>query len=134
MTTPTNWPNSERPGVPMFPERDGWHILWCNSSPSGDYFRYWHSKEELWSETRHRNLCHCLPLPKYGHDPDYVACRHQYIGPVLTPAQIAEMLAGERERVAKEIVAFEDNWMGASDGNNALQDAIRIIRNLGAAS
>jgi hypothetical protein len=72
-----------------------------NLSPGGDYFRYWHSKEELWSEGRCRKLGHFIPLPKYGHDPDYVACHYEYIGPVLTPTQIAELLAGERERCAE---------------------------------
>lgn len=32
MTNPTNWPNPERPGVPMFPERDGWH--WLSNRPN----------------------------------------------------------------------------------------------------
>lgn len=32
MIHPTNWPNPEQPGVPMFPERDGWH--WLSNGPN----------------------------------------------------------------------------------------------------
>ena len=144
MTTFTNWPNPERLGVPMFPERDGWHIMRCNLSPGGDYFRYWHSKEELWSEGRCRNLDRFIPLPKYGHDPDYVACHYEYIGPVLTPTQIAELLAGERERCAKacDVIATfaSSDWKAtAYDSDNRASDAAeetaeicaQNIRNLG---
>ncbi|ANA14196.1 hypothetical protein [Acetobacter oryzifermentans] len=36
MTAPTNWPDPNRPGVPMFPERDGWH--WLSNGPNDSPF------------------------------------------------------------------------------------------------
>lgn len=121
MTAPTNWPNPERPGVPMFPNITARHVLENKRRRALKLVLWDHEQDHYCTE-----IGYVTPQQMIGVDWEYYA-------PVLTPTQIAEMLAGERERVAKEIEALEDNWMGASDGNNALQDAIRIIRNLGAA-
>lgn len=81
MTTPTNWPNPERPGYPMFPERDGWHAL-----DTGQFIHVWHwyAKQKLWERK---------PNTDIAHEPKHFS-HFLYKGPVLTPAQIAEMLAG----------------------------------------
>ncbi|MCP1233429.1 hypothetical protein [Acetobacter fabarum] len=84
MTTPTNWPNPERPGVPMFPERSGRHHV-------GTHLPFWYSDIQQWLTMD--------PIRAWKEPEDFAG--DEYHGPVLTPAQIAEMLAGERERCAK---------------------------------
>lgn len=77
MTT-QNWPDPKRPGVPMFPERDGWHML------DRDVWQ-WSAKRKAWNDTvLHPNFV----LPKN------MAWR-KYYGPVFSPTQINEMLAGK---------------------------------------
>ena len=89
MTTPTNWPNPERPGVPMFPERDGWHAIGLTIKQ----VKWWDAANKYWWDSERRYYLTldevAFRVPEYG-----------YKGPVLTPTQIAEMLAGERERCA----------------------------------
>ncbi|MFT9251990.1 MAG: hypothetical protein ABF567_02825 [Acetobacter okinawensis] len=106
MTTPTNWPNPERPGVPMFPERDGWHSLHTYSR--GLFF--WDSANKYWWDSQKRFY---RTIPEILKD----TVGTKYIGPSLTPTQIAELLAGERERCAKECdekVAFANHELRAS--------------------
>lgn len=90
MTTHTNWPNPERPGVPMFPERDGWHLLQFSGITEACR---WHplEKSKEWITTVGMVFTRA-ELARPGV---------VYIGPVLTPTQIYELLAGERERCAK---------------------------------
>lgn len=116
MTNPTNWPNPERPGVPMFPERDGFHII-------GKLAWKWHAASELWDGVA---------------NPDEFGTFY-YVGPCLAPTQIAELLAGERERCC-DIVAnrapgnfHELPERDASIITNMAEDICEAIRKLGAA-
>ncbi|AOW48415.1 hypothetical protein [Acetobacter ascendens] len=134
LKTPTNWPDPTRPGVPMFPERDGWHALEDNE------------RKEYWWDAH----CSCWTTSEDGEFswiPDDMSSvlGFSYIGPVLTPTQINEMMAVERERCAVIADARRDAvWDGkigslAKDKLRAgyAQAAIRIakaIRNLGEAA
>lgn len=133
MTTPTNWPNPERPGYPMFPERDGWHAL-----DTGQFIHVWHwyAKQKLWERK---------PNTDIAHEPKHFS-HFLYKGPVLTPAQIAEMLAGERERAAKKSQEISDKYYNerekayhqdareyADERMCAAHECAEAIRNLGAA-
>ncbi|OUJ13845.1 hypothetical protein HK26_04185 [Acetobacter okinawensis] len=84
MTNPTNWPNPERPGVPMFPERSGRHHV-------GAHLLFWYSDIQQWVTVS--------PIRACKEPEDFAG--DEYHGPVLTPTQITEMLAGERERCAR---------------------------------
>lgn len=124
--TDTNWPDPKRPGVPLFPERDGWHML------DRDVWQ-WSAKRKAWNDTiLHPNFV----LPKN------MAWR-KYYGPVITPTQINEMLAAERERAATAIDQLKNEERGlyatglmttrAEITIRALASAADEIRNLGAA-
>lgn len=115
MTT-TNWPDPTRPGVPLFPERDGWHML------DRDVWQ-WSAKRKAWNDTvLHPNFV----LPKN------MAWR-KYYGPVFSPTQIKEMLAAQRERCAKacEAEQIPDFSMPEQWHNNGCKHSARAIRNLG---
>ena len=101
MTTPTNWPNPERPGVPMFPERDGWHILQTYSFPG---LFYWDSENQYWfdrSKRYYRTVSEIL----------VDAVETKYISICLTPTQIAEILGAERELCAKVCDSLADDFL-----------------------
>lgn len=124
MTTTTNWPNPERPGWPMFPERDGAHAFEYDNDSDLLVVYHWDSKEFCW-----------LEFPKgsskeWDKRPDLDGLK--YHGPVLTPTQIAEMLAGERERAAQEAICIGESWNGTElSPTNTARHIAHAIRNLG---
>lgn len=121
MTNPTNWPNPERPGFPMFPERDGWH--WVATQGNALRPLYWCWKSESW----------CASADPWANFWKYTDS-WSYIGPCLTPAQIAELLAAEREKCAQEAIHIGESWNGtALSPCNTARHIVQAIRNLGAA-
>ncbi|PAL21015.1 hypothetical protein [Acetobacter syzygii] len=129
MITPTNWPNPERPGVPLFYERDGVHIF-QDEGEYGTLGIFWSANNRTW---------YCDEKTEVDNEwPSEILQNCRYIGPVLTPTQISEMLAGERERVEAEMGAYVKNIMDAHPEWNMeqLYSALKereAIRNLGAA-
>ncbi|OUJ10311.1 hypothetical protein [Acetobacter sp. DsW_059] len=89
MTT-NNWPDPARPGFPMFPDRDGWHVVNIYSP----FLLFWNHESELWWDKSQR---YYWTIPEITED----TASHSYIGPVLTPDQIKEVRREERERCAK---------------------------------
>lgn len=135
MTTPTNWPDPERPGVPMFPEQDGWHMT-THSGATSPTVSFWCASEEVWKSGAS------------SYPPNYLAHpMRKYIGPILTPTQITELLAGERERCVESFSVHGERaklcwndatsdeekqyWRGAL---NTFEECCDEIRNLGDAS
>lgn len=110
----------------MFPERDGWHAL-----DTGKFIHVWHwyAKKKWWERK---------PNTDIAHEPKHFS-HFSYIGPVLTPAQINEMLAAEREQCAKICDEFTPDKAGIADDAFltgrylALAGIAEKIRNLGAA-
>ncbi|QEO17821.1 hypothetical protein [Acetobacter vaccinii] len=94
-----NWPNPERPGVPMFPERDGWHAIGLTIQQ----VKWWDAANKYWWDSEKR---YYLTLDEVA----YRVPEYRYIGPIIPPTQIAEMLAGERERAAKEAQRVSDKY------------------------
>ncbi|GAN68300.1 hypothetical protein [Acetobacter orleanensis] len=140
MSNSTNWPNPERPGVPLFPEQDGKHVI--DVDPEGqktELVYYWIAKHQVWIEYEYQGPDDALE----GYD----LIGWVYVGPCFTPTQISEMLAGERERCLAAITEHgkraelcwngstsdeeKQYWRGALNTFEACSDE---IRNLGAAS
>lgn len=121
MTNSTNWPNPERPGVVMWPHKDGRHLF----AFGGSYIvAFWRSdKQWLVSDDDH-DLGFCAS--------DRVKDLN-YLGPVLTPAQIAEMLAAERQRCAVACSALGDQCAGKAARQETAYLCAANIRSLGAA-
>lgn len=129
MTTPTNWPNPERPGYPMFPEKTLHHVL--KKKDTGEIIiRNWKSDGHHWD--------------MIGHFAQWCSETYFYEGPVLTPAQITEMLTAERERCAKAArevdMKYRRKWQTASIDADFIRgqsegayEVAEAIRNLGAA-
>lgn len=90
MSAPPNWPNPERPGVPLFPDRNGEHKINYHDEA---FLAAWIAEEGIWFIY---DLDNCY-TPKEAEE------RFTYYhGPVLTHTQIAEMLAAERECIIKD--------------------------------
>ena len=188
MTNSTNWPNPERPGVPMFHERDGWH--WLSNRPNDAPFPAEWSHEDycdaetewFWDMGEEREDAHEMK-GLYYHGPCQLPCAEDEATrialnnirtlteqarkniavtsgarkmakaifpilaeidrqvnavriaiPCLAPMQIAELLAGERERYAQESLHIGESWNCTElSPRNTARHIAQAIRNLGAA-
>ncbi len=121
MTTPTNWPNPERPGVPPNPDVSGWHWV----MRLGELLAVkWDAQSKSWKSGNH----------SYYTGPDWVL-NWEYCSPILTPTQLTEMLAGERERCAQEAIHIGESWGGTElSPTNTAHHIAHSIRNLGDAA
>lgn len=81
-----NWPDPERPGVPMFAERDGLHVI--RVGPVNFVVRHWSAK--------YRHYSHNAGWRR-GISPEAMA-DFFYVGPCLTQAEIAELQATGLDR------------------------------------
>ena len=125
MTNPTNWPNPERPGFPMFHERGGWHLLQIGGTITALRWRPLRTSRK-WTS----------PLGvTYSFAELTQSGVTTYIGPCLTLVQISELLAGERERCAEicESLAPRQGYSILGNVGDSLEYAAKAIRNLGAA-
>jgi hypothetical protein len=68
------WPDPARPGVPLNPERDGYH--W-GERDGGLEPRFWSSGQQLWAGVRNSWIT-----------PKMLAALFNYAGPCLTPAEV----------------------------------------------
>lgn len=125
MSSDTNWPNPERPGVPLFPERDGAHAIEVPGLEGTDLVYYWHQNGGGWTEYNYQNSDDFLE--------DEDTSGWIYKGPVLAPTQINEMMAAERQWCADACRAMSFDSHYTKTQRDALEEAENSIRNLGAA-
>lgn len=132
MSSDTNWPNPERPGYPSWPEHYGKHVLF-NKETGDDVIGDWNKADDEWllpdGSLKAKNAAkHYI----YSH----------YASVELTPTQLTEMLAGEREKclaACESAKVAVDGWGdpiddGDADRNEGIDDAMAKIRNLGDAA
>ena len=112
------WPG--KPGVPLNPERDGWH--WCERD-GGLEPRFWSSGQQLWAGSRNSWISPKMLLSLFG-----------YAGPCLTPAEVDARVKQAR-RDALEEAARLVNQTAAVLSNPSAKDALNYaaaaIRALG---
>lgn len=129
----TNWPNPERPGVPMFPEYCGEHIL-KEKLTGKEIPAFWDAgrpRSPGWDIVALNNQTP-ESVSKYF---SYVRCEHVRIIPTL----LTELLAGEREKclaACESAKVAVDGWGdpiedGDADRNEGIDDAMAKIRSLG---
>jgi hypothetical protein len=70
---PNGWPDASKPGVPLNPERDGWHWLLWKGGAQPVPLRWNTGLGGGWS----------------SYSTDGTAARYLYLGPCLTPAEVA---------------------------------------------
>jgi hypothetical protein len=77
-----NWPDPERPGVPLNPEKDGWHWL---VQAGHEMPAMWNATQQQWSQGG--LCCSGSCSPKYVASDTFIP-RVRYLGPCLTPADV----------------------------------------------
>jgi hypothetical protein len=114
MTENNGWPG--KPGVPLNPERDGWHWLqerhpWSRPEPVE-----WCSKPGVWR----------------GKGPPEMAMQSavRYIAPVLTPAEVDARVKEEAARLIKQTADVLSN-PSAKDSLNYVANAILALKDEG---
>ncbi|OUJ03164.1 hypothetical protein [Acetobacter cibinongensis] len=127
-----NWPDPERIGFPLFPERDGIHLINMGAMIG----MFWSSTRQHYSRVKDW---------KRGMSPAGMS-DFEYCGPCFTPAQISEMLAAERERCVEALQGVSEEYrknaqeIGTVTATNSAEEKIEAvddcwvkIRNMGAA-
>jgi hypothetical protein len=92
---------SGKPGVPLNPERDGWH--WCERD-GGLEPRFWSSGQQLWAGVRNSWIT-----------PKMVAALFNYAGPCLTPAEVDARVQQARRDALEEAAQVADKHAHGSD-------------------
>jgi hypothetical protein len=69
-----NWPDPARPGVPLNPERDGWHWISLLGGKDKAQVIEWFADAMRWDET--------------DWTTDDFGLHTRYLGPILTPAEV----------------------------------------------
>ena len=115
MTANNNWP--DKPGVPLNPERDGWHWL---KARSDNLKATWREKFPAQWTAGNRHWIHGT------YAPEYAAENWTYLGPCLTPDQATAL----QKRVAKleglvQCLIDEDPNDIAADGGVTVLDVWR---------
>lgn len=111
-------------GRPLNPERDGWH--WLGGPVGSQSIHYWMGDIQRW-ETASGSCW----------TPEYFAARSSYLGPCLTPDQVAAAVQAERDFTLRCLMAHR---FPSPDGerqhamNDALQAVINTIRARGETS
>lgn len=77
------WPDPARPGVPMNPEKDGWHWFFDTNEPEFMAAAFWRSCRQDWHVDGEDLAASDLETAGYG-------------GPCLTPADHAAAVAQAR--------------------------------------
>jgi hypothetical protein len=88
MTDQTGWPDASKPGVPLNPEKSGWHWLSCRHLSNTPTPHEWVADDGYW-------------VLGEGEE---ITDGYSYLGPCHTPAEVAAMLA-EAERRGMERAA-----------------------------
>ena len=96
MTDTNTWPDPSRPGVPANPERDGWHWLQCLGAPHALPWRWLpvtpSDPTEAWGNGDGRELTVAGAARGW-----------RYLGPCLTPAEVAAAVQAERDRMREAL-------------------------------
>jgi hypothetical protein len=96
MANDNGWPDPSKPGVPLHPERDGWHWLVPSINhalPPGSY--RWHAPPRS----------DVIGQWDAGYPQDVVRRGYDYLGPCRTPAEVAAALAAQAMAMREAIIA-----------------------------
>jgi len=111
MTDPNGWPDPEHPGVPENPERDGWHWgVYLGVAPEPFW---WDADKQRWADTNGMSGLN--------------ARRMRYLGPCLTPAEVAA-LAAENARMREALAKIRGDGDPYGPAGPDLRGCIEIAR------
>jgi hypothetical protein len=96
------WPDKDKPGFPVDPETDGWH--WLSNSMDMPCPWRWFSKERTWGHVAQDDL------------PAEFMSKAKYLGPALTPAEVADVVEAIGEAAAEAMTAMLNGFTQDSDG------------------
>jgi hypothetical protein len=96
-----NWPNPDKLGHPVDPETDGWH--WLENAKGVPWPWIWCAKDHEWENG------------EFVMTPEVLA-RYKYLGPALTPAEVADVVDAIGEAAAEAMTAILNAVTQINDG------------------
>jgi hypothetical protein len=114
MSENNGWPG--KPGVPMNPERDGWHWIFLLGGKDNAQVIEWLGPEIGWDETD-------WTTEDFG-------LHARYLGPALTPAEVDARLEQSNE-AWRDVITNESAKIIAKARREALEEAARAAKKAG---
>ena len=96
-----NWPNPDKPGYPVDPETNGWH--WLENAKGVPWPWIWCAKDHEWENG------------EFVMTPE-VLVSFKYLGPALTPAEVADVVDAIGEAAAEAMTAILNAVTQINDG------------------
>lgn len=91
---PGGWPDASKPGVPLEPQRDGWH--WLQFNDDRPIPTAWIAEIDAWASGA-------------AYSPEgVVELGFRYVAPCLTPAEVAARVAAARREGVEAALAAVD--------------------------
>jgi hypothetical protein len=127
VTDPNGWPDPQRPGVPLNPERGGWHWLRDDERRVTEQVFIARWNFDAWAQRWYWETGSLVRA-------EYAGKEWHYIGPCLTPAEVAALVAQSRaegyakadEMFARDTRSIEE--IKADARRDALREAAGIVR------
>ena len=94
-----NWPDPARPGVPLNPEKTGWH--WLSGVLERPAAFEWLAHKQAWLFHRAQPEDQAMVPPAFGS--------WTYLGPALTPAEVEARVKQARRDALKEAALAAEN-------------------------
>jgi hypothetical protein len=101
-----SWPDPARPGVPLNPERDGWH--WVKRIGQKQ------AHTERWIGS------HWWLGPSFGGAKTNIE-KYEYLGPALTPAEVEARVAQARRDALEQVARYHDLMAKMAGSSTELQ-------------
>lgn len=105
---PNGWPDASKPGYPANPERDGWHWLMIGHGIAHPFPMLWCASGDMWEAGDDGYV-----------DAADISTRWRYLGPCLTPAEVAAAVQAEREACADVAYHIYDDRMTCGEEETA---------------
>jgi hypothetical protein len=96
----SGWPDPDKPGVPLNPEKDGWHWL---ADPASTQFYFWHRPVKWIGEIESWLFGGCVTWREMNET------GWRYLGPCLKPAE-ADALRAENARLREALTWYGQDY------------------------
>jgi hypothetical protein len=118
----SGWPNPLKPGMPLNPEKDGWHWL---ADPASTQFYFWHRPVKWIGEIKSWLFGGCVTWREMNET------GWRYLGPCLKPAEADNLLvenARLREALENSAIMIQGCYDAPTNPNSLPQMLLHYIR------
>lgn len=118
MSEDNTWPDPARPGVPLNPERDGWHLLVQKNAQLPEVWEW--KTNSLGAEYGDQSIGAWLE-GEGDVQPEDTGKWYRYLGPCLTPAEVDARVKEARRDAREQVARYHDLMAKMAGSSTELQ-------------